>query len=38
LGELPAGELERLEAKAEKLGDYILAGRLLRDVDTVWAE
>lgn len=38
LGELPAGELQRLEAKAEKLGDYILAGRLLRDVDAVWAE
>lgn len=38
LDQLPAGELERLEAKAERLGDYILAGHLLRDVDAVWAE
>lgn len=38
LGELAAGELEKLEAKATSLGDYILAGRLLRDVDMVWAE
>lgn len=36
LSELPAAELERLEAKAASLGDYILAGRLLRDVDAVW--
>ncbi|RWA53611.1 hypothetical protein AU476_12975 [Cupriavidus sp. UYMSc13B] len=38
LGDLLAGELESLEAKAATLGDYILAGRLLRDVDTVWTE
>jgi hypothetical protein len=38
LGRLPAGELERLEAKAEKLGDYVLAGHLLREVDVVWSE
>jgi hypothetical protein len=25
-----------LEAKATRLGDYILAGHLLRDVDGVW--
>ncbi|NOV23406.1 PHA-granule associated protein 4 [Cupriavidus necator] len=36
LSELPAGELEQLEAKASKLGDYILAGHLMRDVDEVW--
>jgi hypothetical protein len=38
LSELSAGELEHLEAKAAKLGDYILAGSLLRDVDAVWSE
>ncbi|NOV24759.1 PHA-granule associated protein 4 [Cupriavidus necator] len=38
LGDLLAGELESLEAKAATLGDYILAGHLLRDVDTVWAK
>ena len=38
LDRLPAGELKRLEAKAERLGDYILGGHLLRDVDAVWAE
>ena len=37
LSELPAGELERLEAKAAKLGDYILAGHLIREVDAEWA-
>ncbi|MFS8980562.1 PHA-granule associated protein 4 [Cupriavidus necator] len=38
LGNLPAGELERLEAKAATLGDYILAGHLMSDVDGVWME
>ncbi|WER49957.1 PHA-granule associated protein 4 [Cupriavidus sp. WKF15] len=38
LTELSANELAALEAKAMKLGDYILAGHLLRDADTVWAE
>lgn len=37
LGVLPAGELEKLEAKATALGDYILAGHLMRDVDGRWA-
>ena len=36
LDRLPAGELEQLEAKAERLGDYILGGHLLREVDAVW--
>ncbi|QQX89804.1 PHA-granule associated protein 4 (plasmid) [Cupriavidus necator] len=35
---LPAADLERLEVKAAKLGDYILAGHLTRDVDAVWTE
>jgi len=38
LTELTASELAALETKAMKLGDYILAGHLLRDADTVWAE
>lgn len=38
LDRMPAVELARLEAKAEKLGDYILAGHLLREVDAVWSE
>ncbi|RDK06318.1 PHA-granule associated protein 4 [Cupriavidus lacunae] len=38
LSMLPAGDLERLEVKAAKLGDYILAGHLTRDVDAVWTE
>lgn len=38
LNDLPADQLESLEAKAAKLGDYILAGHLLRDVDAVWTE
>jgi len=37
LDALPAGELERLEVKATALGDYILAGHLMRDVDVHWA-
>ncbi|GAQ27677.1 hypothetical protein SAMD00023378_1360 [Ralstonia sp. NT80] len=37
LDNLPAAELTQLEAKAAKLGDYILGGHLLRDVDMVWA-
>jgi hypothetical protein len=35
---LTADELAALETKAMKLGDYILAGHLLRDVDTAWNE
>ncbi|CBJ36220.1 conserved protein of unknown function [Ralstonia solanacearum CMR15] len=35
---LPAGQLEQLEVKAAKLGDYILGGHLLREVDAVWFE
>jgi len=39
LNNLPADELEEsLEAKAAKLGDYILAGHLMREVDAQWAE
>lgn len=38
LNDLPADVLESLEGKAAKLGDYILAGHLLRDVDAVWTE
>jgi hypothetical protein len=38
LSMLSTADLERLEAKAEKLGDYILAGHLTRDVDAVWTE
>ncbi|MGY2492797.1 PHA-granule associated protein 4 [Cupriavidus sp. CP313] len=38
LSELSAGELEQLEVKAAKLGDYILAGHLLREVDAEWSE
>lgn len=37
LGLLSEQELLELEAKAARLGDYILAGHLLRDVDTIWA-
>jgi hypothetical protein len=36
LRSLPASELESLEAKAASLGDYILAGHLLRELDAVW--
>ena len=35
---LPAGQLEQLETKAATLGDYILGGHLLREVDMVWAK
>ncbi|MHC6050357.1 PHA-granule associated protein 4 [Ralstonia solanacearum] len=35
---LPATQLEQLEAKAARLGDYILGGHLLREVDAVWSE
>lgn len=38
LDALPAGNLERLEAKAATLGDYILAGRLMQNVDARWDE
>ncbi|MGN5479312.1 PHA-granule associated protein 4 [Cupriavidus basilensis] len=36
LGTLTDHELLDLEARATRLGDYILAGHLLRDVDGVW--
>ncbi|AXV70363.1 PHA-granule associated protein 4 [Ralstonia solanacearum] len=36
LDALPADELAKLETKATALGDYILAGHLLRDVDGRW--
>ncbi|MGO4308173.1 PHA-granule associated protein 4 [Cupriavidus sp. RAF12] len=35
---LTENDLAALEAKASCLGDYILAGHLMRDVDEVWAE
>lgn len=38
LDRLSTSELEQLEAKAAKLGDYILGGHLLREVDEVWSE
>lgn len=38
LNRLPAGELERLEAMAARMGDYILGGHLLQDTDGVWTE
>ncbi|MRS99713.1 PHA-granule associated protein 4 [Ralstonia pickettii] len=38
LDALPEGELERLEAKVAALGDYILGGHLLHDVDVRWDE
>ncbi|MFS8977988.1 PHA-granule associated protein 4 [Cupriavidus necator] len=38
LGTLADNELLDLEAKATRLGDYILAGHLLRDVDGVWPQ
>lgn len=36
LDTLPATDLAKLEAKATALGDYILAGYLLRDIDFRW--
>lgn len=38
LGTLPDEELLDLEAKATRLGDYILAGHLLRALDAVWQQ
>ncbi|CAG2160640.1 PHA-granule associated protein 4 [Cupriavidus numazuensis] len=38
LDRLTENDLATLEAKASSLGDYILAGHLMRDVDEVWAE
>ena len=38
LDQLAANELVALETKAMKVGDYVLAGHLLRDVDAVWTE
>ncbi len=38
LDRLTANDLAALEAKAGSLGDYILAGHLMREVDAVWAE
>jgi len=35
---LTENDLAALEAKASSLGDYILAGHLMQDVDEVWAE
>ena len=35
---LPAGQLEQRETKAAKLGDYILGGHLLREIDVIWAD
>lgn len=34
----PVDQLDQLEAKAAKLGNYVLGGRLLREVDAVWSE
>lgn len=36
LGSLANQELADLENKASRLGDFILAGHLIRDVDSVW--
>ncbi|MEM5432636.1 conserved protein of unknown function (plasmid) [Cupriavidus taiwanensis] len=38
LGDLPATELEHLEAIAARLGDYILAGHLASDVEAEWSD
>ena len=38
LDRLAANDLEALEAKASSLGDYILTGHLLREVDAEWTE
>jgi len=37
LGTLADQELTDLEARATRLGDYILAGHLIRNVDGVWS-
>ena len=37
LGVMADHQLLELEAKASRLGDYILAGHLLRDVDGIWS-
>lgn len=36
LDDLVVDQLEQLGAKAVKLGDYVLAGHLARDIDTRW--
>lgn len=36
LAALPAVELAKIEAKAAALGDYILAGHLLQNMDARW--
>lgn len=38
LDRLAANDLAALEAMASSLGDYILAGHLLREVDAEWTE
>ncbi|WER50416.1 PHA-granule associated protein 4 [Cupriavidus sp. WKF15] len=38
LSKLPASDLEPLEAKATMLGDYVLAGHLMREVDAEWTD
>ncbi|WP_426399491.1 PHA-granule associated protein 4 [Ralstonia sp. R-29] len=38
LNRLPTGELERLDAIAARIGDYILGGHLLRETDAAWVE
>jgi hypothetical protein len=38
LDRLTENDLAALEAKASSLGDYILAGHLMQDVDEVWVE
>lgn len=37
LGIVAGEQLRDLEARAGQLGDYILAGHLMRDADAVWA-
>ncbi|WP_247539155.1 PHA-granule associated protein 4 [Ralstonia pseudosolanacearum] len=38
LAKLAPGQLEQLEVKAARFGDYILGGHLQREVDAVWSE
>ncbi|KWR90883.1 PHA-granule associated protein 4 [Cupriavidus sp. IDO] len=38
LDRLTENDLAALEVKASSLGDYILAGHLMRDVDAEWTE